>query len=63
MATTFTGHYPSGLFYGGMLRTKCIRHQFQALTLARIRDARRKHGEKSSIDVLRATNGPYVEVY
>jgi hypothetical protein len=33
MVTTFTGHYPSGPFDGGMLRTKCIRHQFQTLTL------------------------------
>jgi hypothetical protein len=29
MATTFIGHDPSGLFCGGILRTKCIRHRFQ----------------------------------
>ena len=34
LATTITGYHPPlTSFYGGMLRTKCFRHQFQILQI------------------------------
>ena len=62
-------------FYGGMLRTKCFRHQFQMITnlKARITDAFvsiTEHMLQNTwreidcrLDVLRATKGAHVEVY
>jgi hypothetical protein len=66
---------PSGLCLWGYVKDKVFRHQFQTLdTLkARIRDALAAVAEamlektwreiESRLDVLRATNGAYVEVY
>jgi len=62
-------------FYGGMLRTKCFRHQFQILQIwnARITDALATitvdmlentwRGIDYRLDVLRATKGTHIEVY
>ena len=61
-------------FYGGMLRTKCFRHQFQILQILRqeITDAFATITEDMlentwreidyRLDVLRATKGAHVEV-
>jgi len=35
LATTIAGYHPLDSFYGGMLRTKCFRHQFQILQIWR----------------------------
>ena len=66
---------PLTSFYGGMLRTKCFRHQFQILQIwnARITDALATitvdmlentwRGIDYRLDVLRATKGTHIEVY
>jgi hypothetical protein len=75
MDTTFTGHYPSGLFYEGKLRTMCIRHQFQTFDAlkANIRNALAAVTEEMlektwreieyRLDVLQKNNGVSVELY
>jgi hypothetical protein len=75
LVTTITGYNPLDFFYGGMLRTKCFRHQFQILQIwkARITDAFvtvTEHMLENTwreidywLDVLRATKGALVEVY
>ena len=76
LATTITGYHPPlTSFYGGMLRTKCFRHQFQILQIWRqeITDAFATITEDMlentwreidyRLDVLRATKGAHVEVY
>jgi len=66
---------PLTSFYGGMLSTKCFRHQFQILQIlkARIKDGFATISEDMlentwretdcRLDVLRATQGAHVEVY
>ena len=74
LTTTTTGYHPLISFYGGMLRTKCFRHQFQILQIWRqITDAFATVTEDMlentwreidyRLDVLRATKGAHVEVY
>ena len=76
LATTIAGYHPPlTSFYGGMLRTKCFRHQFQILQIWRqeITDAFATITEDMlentwreidyRLDVLRATKGAHVEVY
>jgi len=62
-------------FYGGMLRTKCFRHQFQILQILKARitagfatiteDTLENTWRETDcrLDVLRATKGAHVEVY
>jgi len=76
LATTIAGyHSPWLIFIGGMLRTKCFRHQFQILQIwrqeiadafATITDDMLENTWRETdyrLDVLRATKGAHVEVH